>query len=64
MLSALEFARRIEAGDLTPAMVVDHCAKAITAREGEIGAFTALDIVTARRGAERPELARSPLRGS
>jgi Asp-tRNA(Asn)/Glu-tRNA(Gln) amidotransferase A subunit family amidase len=63
MLSALELARRIEAGDLTPAVVVDHCAKAITAREAEIGAFAALDIVAARRAAERPELARSPLCG-
>jgi Asp-tRNA(Asn)/Glu-tRNA(Gln) amidotransferase A subunit family amidase len=63
MLSALELARRIEAGDLTPLAVVDYCAKAITAREGEIGAFAALDIVAARRAAEQPELARSPLRG-
>jgi Asp-tRNA(Asn)/Glu-tRNA(Gln) amidotransferase A subunit family amidase len=63
MLSALELARRIEAGDLTPLAVVDYCAKAITAREGEIGAFAALDIVAARRAAERPELARAPLCG-
>ena len=44
MLSALELARRIEAGELTPRAVVDLCAQAIAAKETEIGAFTALDI--------------------
>jgi Asp-tRNA(Asn)/Glu-tRNA(Gln) amidotransferase A subunit family amidase len=63
MLSALELARRIEAGDLAPLAVVDYCAKAITAREGEIGAFAALDLAAARHTAGQPELARSPLRG-
>jgi Asp-tRNA(Asn)/Glu-tRNA(Gln) amidotransferase A subunit family amidase len=63
MLSALDLARRIEAGDLTPRAVVELCAQAIAAREAEIGAFAALDIEAARREAERLELVRSPLRG-
>ena len=41
MLSALGLARRIEAGELNPAAVVDLCAEAIAAREAEIGAFAA-----------------------
>ncbi len=61
MLSALALACRIEAGDLTPRAVVDMCAEAIAAREGEIGAFTALDIEGARRDAD--SLAAMPLRG-
>jgi len=48
MLSALDFAHRIEAGELTPAAVVDQCAEAIAAREAEIGAFVSLDIEGAR----------------
>jgi Asp-tRNA(Asn)/Glu-tRNA(Gln) amidotransferase A subunit family amidase len=63
MLSALELARRIEAGDLTPAAVIETCAQAIAAREHEIGAFTALGLDAARSAARRPELARTPLRG-
>ena len=61
MLSALDLARRIEAGELTPRAVVEMCAEAIAARENEIGAFTALDIEGARRTADR--LASLPLRG-
>jgi Asp-tRNA(Asn)/Glu-tRNA(Gln) amidotransferase A subunit family amidase len=61
MLSALALARRIEAGALTPRAVVEMCAEAIAAREGEIGAFTALDIESARRVAD--SLASMPLRG-
>lgn len=61
MLSALELARRIEAGELTPHAVVDRCAQAIAAREREIGAFTVLDIEGARRAADA--LAGTPLRG-
>jgi len=63
MLSALDLARRIEAGALTPRAAVDLCAQAIAAREHEIGAFAALDLEAARRGAGRPDLVRSPLRG-
>ncbi|MPZ39752.1 MAG: amidase [Rhizobiales bacterium] len=61
MLSALELARRIEAGELTPRAVVEMCAEAIAAREGEIGAFTAFDIDGARRIAD--SFASLPLRG-
>ena len=65
MLSALDLARRIEAGALKPAAVVDLCAEAIAAHEAEIGAFTALDIDGARRAAEAnaSALAVLPLRG-
>jgi Asp-tRNA(Asn)/Glu-tRNA(Gln) amidotransferase A subunit family amidase len=63
MLSALDLARRIEAGALTPRAAVDLCAQAIAAREHEIGAFAALDIAAARRGAGRLDPLRSPLRG-
>jgi Asp-tRNA(Asn)/Glu-tRNA(Gln) amidotransferase A subunit family amidase len=63
MLSALDLARRIESGELTPAAVVELCAQAIATCEAEIGAFAALDIEVARRDAQRLELARSPLRG-
>jgi Asp-tRNA(Asn)/Glu-tRNA(Gln) amidotransferase A subunit family amidase len=61
MLSALTLACRIEAGELTPRAVVDMCAQAIAARENEIGAFTVLDIESARRTADG--LASKPLRG-
>jgi Asp-tRNA(Asn)/Glu-tRNA(Gln) amidotransferase A subunit family amidase len=61
MLSALDLARRIDSGELTPRAVVEMCAEAIAAREGEIGAFTALDIEGARQTADR--LAVRPLHG-
>ena len=63
MLSALDLARRIEAGELTPRAVVALCAQAIAAREKEVGAFAALDLDAARRAAEEPRLASTPLRG-
>jgi Asp-tRNA(Asn)/Glu-tRNA(Gln) amidotransferase A subunit family amidase len=63
MLSALDLVRRIDAGELTPRAVVELCAKAIAAREDEIGAFAALDLATARQAAERSGLAHTPLRG-
>jgi len=63
MLSALALARRIEAGELTPRAVVDMCADAIAAREKEVQAFVALDLVAARRAADNPKLAALPLRG-
>jgi len=44
MLSALDLARRVEAGELSPTAVIDLCARSIAAREPEIGAFAALDI--------------------
>ena len=58
MLSALDLARRIEAGELTPRAVVDMCAEAIAARDKEVGAFVVLDLVAARRAAENPSLPR------
>ena len=63
MLSALALARAIEAGTLAPRAVVDLCAQAIARHEAEIGAFVALDIEGARRGAEAAGLERRPLRG-
>jgi Asp-tRNA(Asn)/Glu-tRNA(Gln) amidotransferase A subunit family amidase len=63
MLSALDLARRIDAGDLTSRAVTELCTQAIAAHEREIGAFAALDLEGARRAAERLELARAPLRG-
>jgi Asp-tRNA(Asn)/Glu-tRNA(Gln) amidotransferase A subunit family amidase len=65
MLSALDLARRIEEGSLTPAGAVALCAEAISAREADLGAFTVLDVEAARALAERgaASLAASPLRG-
>lgn len=64
-LRALDLARRIEAGELTPAAVVDLCAEAIAAHEPVIGAFAERDVEGARRqaGETRDALAASPLRG-
>jgi len=63
MLSALDLARRIEAGTLTPVEVVEACAAAIAKREQEIGAFAVLDIENARQRALEPALRSLPLRG-
>jgi len=63
MLSALDLARRIEAGALSPRAAVDLCAEAIAAHETEIGTFVAIDLERARRGAEAPELRQRPLCG-
>lgn len=63
MLSALDLARHIEAGELTPRAVVDICAESIAAQEPEIGAFVALDLDAARSAAADPRLAATPLRG-
>jgi len=65
MLSALDLARRIEAGTMTPAGVIDRCAAAIEARDGEIGAFAALDLGRARRDAQQntKALVSAPLHG-
>jgi Asp-tRNA(Asn)/Glu-tRNA(Gln) amidotransferase A subunit family amidase len=61
MLSALDLARRIDSGELTPRAVVEMCAETIAARESEIGAFTAFDIDRARQHAD--QLASRPLHG-
>jgi len=63
MLSALELARRIEAGELEPRAVIALCAETIAVREKDVGAFVAFDIDAARRAAENPKLAATPLRG-
>ncbi|MGP0091539.1 MAG: amidase [Xanthobacteraceae bacterium] len=65
MLSALDLARRIEAGELTPATVIERCAEAIAAREHEVGAFASLDLDAARERAALAGavLASKPLRG-
>ena len=63
MLSALDLARRIEAGDLMPRDAVELCAEAIAAREKDVGAFVALDLDAARRAANAPGLAALPLHG-
>ena len=65
MLAALDLARRIEAGTLDPAAVVDRCATAIAARESDVGAFAVVDTGGARRCAqdERTRLRSLPLRG-
>jgi Asp-tRNA(Asn)/Glu-tRNA(Gln) amidotransferase A subunit family amidase len=65
MLSALDLARRIEFGDLTPAGAVELCAQAIAAREPEVGAFAALDVAAAkaRANSEAASLKALPLRG-
>jgi Asp-tRNA(Asn)/Glu-tRNA(Gln) amidotransferase A subunit family amidase len=63
MLSALDLARRIEAGELKPRAAVELCAQAIAAREPDIRAFVVLDLDAARRAADEPRLAALPLRG-
>jgi Asp-tRNA(Asn)/Glu-tRNA(Gln) amidotransferase A subunit family amidase len=63
MLSAVDLARRIAAGEITPRYVVDRCTEAIAAGEAGIGAFAALDLAAARRAAETSGLATLPLAG-
>jgi Asp-tRNA(Asn)/Glu-tRNA(Gln) amidotransferase A subunit family amidase len=62
-LSALDLARRIEAGTITARAVVDLCAEAIARREGEIGAFAALDVAAAQRASQAEGLRLAPLHG-
>jgi Asp-tRNA(Asn)/Glu-tRNA(Gln) amidotransferase A subunit family amidase len=63
MLSALDLARRIEDGTMTPAKVVDLCAEAIAEQDAEIGAFATIDIESARRAAEAQTHGPTLLRG-
>ena len=63
MLSALELARRIDAGALSPRAVVERCAEAVATHESEIGAFAALDLDAARQRVEQQQLAPLPLHG-
>jgi Asp-tRNA(Asn)/Glu-tRNA(Gln) amidotransferase A subunit family amidase len=62
-LHALDLARRIAAGELTPAAVVERCERAIAEREPEIGAFAALDIEQIRKTAQSARLAGTALCG-
>jgi Asp-tRNA(Asn)/Glu-tRNA(Gln) amidotransferase A subunit family amidase len=63
MLSAIDLARRIEAGELNAAQAIDLCAEAIAAREAEVGAFVTLDLDGARKAAQATGLKDRPLRG-
>jgi Asp-tRNA(Asn)/Glu-tRNA(Gln) amidotransferase A subunit family amidase len=63
MLSALDLAARLEAGKLTPRVVIETCAEAIAAREKDISAFVTLDLAGARRAADDPRVSSLPLRG-
>ena len=63
MLSALDFARRLESGELTPAQAIGICADAIAKREAEVGAFVTLDLDGARKTAQSEALKSKPLRG-
>src|SRR5438552_3983472 len=65
LLSALDLAHRVEAGELTPEGVIDLCAAAISAREDDVGAFTYLAIDKARAVARKDpgRLRALPLRG-
>ena len=63
MLSALDLARAIEAGTMTPLDVVERCAIAIAERETEVGAFVTLDLEGARKAAQQSRLKDKPLRG-
>src|SRR4051812_4129077 len=65
LLSALDLARRVEAGEITPEGVVDLCAAAIAAREDDVGAFTHLAVDVARKFAREnaDQLRAAPLRG-
>src|SRR5258708_470219 len=55
MLSALELARRIDAGALSPRAVVELCAEAVATHESEIGAFAPLDLDPARPRGHQPK---------
>src|ERR1700726_124872 len=61
MLSALDLARRIEAGELTPRAVIDMCAEAIAAREQDVRAFVTPALDGAPRAAPNPKPASTPL---
>jgi Asp-tRNA(Asn)/Glu-tRNA(Gln) amidotransferase A subunit family amidase len=63
MLRALELARRLEAGEITPAQVVHMCAETIATREAEVGAFIALDLDGAGKAAQVSGLRSTPLHG-
>lgn len=53
MMRLLDLAEAIDAGDLTPASVIELAAEAIAAREKEVQAFAHLDLERARIAASR-----------
>lgn len=53
MMRARDLAEAVEAGDLTPAALVELCAERIAAEEAEIRAFAHLDLEAARLRAAR-----------
>jgi Asp-tRNA(Asn)/Glu-tRNA(Gln) amidotransferase A subunit family amidase len=63
MLRALELARRLEAGEIAPAQVLDLCAEAIAKREPEVGAFVTLNLDDARKATQADTFKRTLLRG-
>jgi Asp-tRNA(Asn)/Glu-tRNA(Gln) amidotransferase A subunit family amidase len=65
MLHALDLARQIEDGELTPAQVVERCAQAVATHEAQVTAFAVIDLEAARREAQASAatLAAAPLRG-
>jgi Asp-tRNA(Asn)/Glu-tRNA(Gln) amidotransferase A subunit family amidase len=65
MLSALALAKQVDAGDITPASVIDRCAEAIARHEKDVGAFVVLDVERARAQAreQATALTARPLRG-
>jgi Asp-tRNA(Asn)/Glu-tRNA(Gln) amidotransferase A subunit family amidase len=63
MLSALDLARRLDSGELSPAQAIELCAQAIAKREAEVGAFVTLDLDGARKAAQAEGLKAKPLRG-
>lgn len=64
-LRALDLACRLEAGELTPAELIDICGATIAAMEPVIGAFAELDVERARQRAREAAqaLTAAPLRG-
>ena len=63
MLKALDLARRVEAGELTPSKIIELAAENIAKRESEVGAFATLALEYARKAAQDVMLAKKPLRG-
>jgi len=63
MLRALDLAEAIASGDLTPSGVLELAAEAIAARDGEVQAFTHLDLDKATLTARDPALAATALAG-
>lgn len=63
MISALDMARRLEIGELTPAGAIEQCAEAIAAGEAKVDAFNWLDLDSARAAAAQEGLKDRPLHG-